>query len=841
MTSSGRALTPEQFAQLEALFADALEQPDRQRDAFISNSTANNPLLERELRALLAAHARTDSFRGISTPLSLDFDTLVGTRLGAFVVGPRIGMGGMGAVHEGTRADDQYQQRVAVKFLRRSADDTNAVARFRAEQQFLASLQHPNIASLLDGGVTPTGTPYFIMEYIDGAPITAWCDERRLSVRQRVLLFKQVCLAVRAAHQRLVVHRDLKPSNIFVTDNGTVKLLDFGIAKLLSDADVMQSANTPVTAIGQQAFTPEYAAPEQIRGETVDTRADIYALGVVLYELLTGKRPVSFAGVSPYEMAQQISDVHITPMDRALVDERFRALAESSTERARRKLQGDLDAIARVALRAEPARRYASVDALLDDVDRYLDGRPVAARPDGAWYRARKFLARHALETGAAVIAIVSLVTGVVVSQQQRRVAQAESTRAKEITDFLTTMLGASSPESFGKDVTMREVLDSAAIRLDADSLPPELSADIRSIIGGTYLSLGEYAVADTQFMKMLAERRKAAPNGDYGTALALSKLSLIQENNGHFEQADSLLLLAEQMYERHPHPEPLEEVGALENRGRVLHLLGRGREAVEVLRKAFAVARAGNVMGDPSMATTYVNAAVIATEVGEFAAADSFSARGVEIARAGYGNDNPTTLSAMSVRSGTLEQLGRLEESRAMLYDVMEGRRRVLGGAHPSYAITMSNYADLLNQQEKWSEAARYARDVVAMRGKSVEEAHPVMGAAMMHLGRALARMDSLAASERVLREGLALRIKYLPANHYLIALSESTLGEYFTIARNFTEAERWLLDAEKKLVTIRGEKAPLVRDVRLRLVALYEAWGKPSEVAAWKARLTP
>lgn len=841
MSDNHVALTPERFAKLEALFADALELPDAAREAFIVANTANDDGLARELRSLLQAHARTDSLRGIHTPPVVELDTLVGERLGAFIVGPRIGMGGMGAVHEGTRADDQYQQRVAVKFLRRSADDANAVARFRAEQQFLASLQHPNIAALLDGGVTTTGTPYFIMEYIDGAPITTYCDARRVSVRQRLLLFRQVCVAVRAAHQRLVVHRDLKPSNIFVTENGTVKLLDFGIAKLLSEATGSEPVNTPVTAVGQQAFTPEYAAPEQIRGELVDTRADIYALGVVLYELLTGRRPVSLAGTSPFEMAQLISKANVAPMDRALDSERFRALGETSTERARRRVHGDLDAIARVALRAEPARRYASVDALLDDVDRYLDGRPVAARPDGAWYRARKFLARHALETGAAVMAIVSLVTGVVVSQQQRRVAQAESTRAKEITDFLTTMLGASSPESFGKDVTMREVLDSATLRLDADSLPPALSADIRSIVGSTYLALGEYAVADTQLTKMLAERRKAAPDGDYNTAVALSKLSLIQESNGRFEQADSLLLLAERMYERHPHPEPLEEVGALENRGRVLHLLGRGKEALDVLRKAFAVARSGNVMGDPSMATTYVNAAVIATELGELAAADSFSARGVDIARAGYGNDNPMTLSAMSVRSGTLERLGRLEDARVMLFDVMEGRRRALGETHPAYANTMSNYADLLIQQEKWSDAARYARQVIALRNKPIDEGIPAIGAAMMHLGRALTRLDSLPAAERVIREGLALRIKHLPADHYLIAVSEGTLGEHFTVAGKFAESERWLVGAERKLVTIRGEKAPTVRDVRVALVALYEAWGKPSEAATWKARLSP
>jgi serine/threonine-protein kinase len=838
---SSDELTVDRFARLESLFAEAVDLSLEGRDAFLSRLAATDAAMAHEVRSLLSAHGRAESLGGVAHPLSFEADTLSGSRLGAFVVGRRIGMGGMGAVHEGTRADAQYQQRVAVKFLRRSADDAMAVQRFRAEQQFLASLQHPNIAALVDGGVTPTGTPYFVMEYIDGGPITTWCDAHRASVRKRLLLFRQVCLAVRAAHQRLVVHRDLKPGNIFVTGDGTVKLLDFGIAKLIGDADPALVDAVPVTAIGQQAFTPEYAAPEQILGEVVDTRTDIYALGVVLFELLSGRRPVTFTTSSPLAMAQQMRSATIPRLVDSLDAERWRALGERSPDRARRRLGGDLDAVVGVALRTEPNRRYASVDAFLDDLDRCLDGRPVAARPDGTLYHIRRFVARHALETGAGVVAMASLVAGVVMSQSQARRAEAERARAREVTEFLTTMLGASNPESFGKDVTMRVVLDSAALRLDEAKLSPALDAELRDIVGGTYLALGEYALAERHLQRGLADRRTLAPAGDYQTALTLSKLSLVHESNGRFDAADSLLLRAEQLYQRHPHPDALQEVAALENRARVLSRLGRNDEALTVLRRAFAVSRARGTADAPAMASTYINAAVITSDMGENVEADSLAARGYAIARRDHGEDFPLVLAAQAVRSGTRERLGYADEAEALLRAVLAGRKRALGDKHPDYAFTLFNLADHLMRRKRWSEAADLSRQVLALRGVSIEDTHTAIAVSMQYLGRSLGHMDSVAAGERWLRESLALRKRNLPPGHWLLASSESALGENLVLARRFPEAERMLLSAESRLVESRGEKSPIVRDVRERIVALYDAWGKSEEAAKWRARLGP
>jgi serine/threonine-protein kinase len=843
VTDSPHALSQEQFNKLEVLFEMAVPLGPADRDDVLRRTEADDPVVARELAVLLQMHDGDQSLEGYRPKSTPETDTRVGMRVGAFVVGKQIGIGGMGTVHEGTRADAQYSQRVAIKFLRRSADDAVAVGRFRAEQQFLASLQHPNIAALLDGGVTPSGTPYFVMEYIDGAPIDRWCDERHVSIRDRVILFRQVCLAVRAAHQRLVVHRDLKPGNILITENRTAKLLDFGIAKLLGDTDLNTDiplpGNAPVTVVGQQAFTPEYAAPEQIRGEPVDIRADIYALGVVLFELLSGQRPISFRNTAPAMMAEHIRSSTVPRLDSVVADTRWQDLGERSAERVKRKLAGDLDAIAGMALRHDLARRYPSVDALLEDIDRYLDGRPVTARPDGAWYHVRRFVARHALETGAGVIALASLVTGVVVSQQQARRAESESARAREVTSFLTTMLRASNPESFGKDVTMRAVLDSAALRLDEQNLSPILDAEVRSIIGGTYLALGEFDLAQQHLAKALAERQQSVPGGDYETAVTLSQLSLVHESNGQYEKADSLLRLAEHLYVSHPHPDVIQEVSAMENRARILSNLGRNADALPELRRAFELARRRGRADDPAMASTYINAAVITSELGENEEADSLAARGFAISQRAHGDEYPLTLAALEVRAGTLERIGNLAAAESTYRAVMAGRRRVLGPTHPEYAFTLFNLSDHLLRRERWAEAADLARQVLALRGVSIDDTHPAIAVSMQYLGRALGHMDSLPEGERWMRESLALRTKNLPSDHWLLASSESALGEHLVLAKRYPEAEQMLLQSEKKLVEKRGEKSPVVRDARTRIVKLYEAWGRKSDADRWRERL--
>jgi non-specific serine/threonine protein kinase/serine/threonine-protein kinase len=409
------------FLRCEELFHEAAALAENEREAFLQRSCAEDPELRADVERLLAAHARAGDF--ISTPAiaaagewAEGDKSWVGRLVGPYRVVRELGRGGMGAVYLAERADGQYEQRVALKVIKRGMDTEHVLARFRAERQILALLDHPNIARLLDGGSTDEGVPFFAMEYIEGEPIDAWANRRALSVDERLQLFLQVCSAVSYAHQRLVVHRDIKPLNILVTAEGVPKLLDFGIAKVLhEDADEVTS-----TVTGMRLLTPEYASPEQVEGQHATTVSDVYALGVVLYELLTGRSPYRLRSRTPLDVVEAV---------RTTDPERPSAIG--GTEKLRRRLRGDLDTILLTALRKEPARRYQSVEQFAGDVRRHLDGLPVRARPDTFGYRAGKFVRRNRVPVAAGALLALALMGGTVATAYQAREARAAQDRAE--------------------------------------------------------------------------------------------------------------------------------------------------------------------------------------------------------------------------------------------------------------------------------------------------------------------------------------------------------------------------------------------------------------------------
>jgi serine/threonine protein kinase len=399
------------------------------------------------------------------------------TRVGPYRVLRQLGRGGMGAVYLADRADDEFRKKVALKVVQVGADRDRVVRRFRRERQILAALEHPNVSRLLDGGTTEAGLPYFVMEYIDGHPITRYCDSARLSVAERVRLFLGVCSAVQYLHRNLVVHQDIKPGNILVGADGVPRLLDFGIAKLVGPESSGEEATQ--TSVG---LTPAYASPEQVRGETVTTASDVYSLGVLLYELLTGLYPYRVKSRQPFEflkaVVEQEPERPSTAIDRTLDLEaaeggaggtaaRVSLTREGSPERLRLRLRGDLDDIVLLTLRKEPAQRYPSVEAFAADLQRYLDGRPVEARKGSFAYRAGKFVRRNVWGVGA-VAALVALLAGwgTTVSVQSRRIGR-ERDKAERIASFLTSLFEVSNPgEARGNSVTAREVLDKGAERI---------------------------------------------------------------------------------------------------------------------------------------------------------------------------------------------------------------------------------------------------------------------------------------------------------------------------------------------------------------------------------------
>ncbi len=837
-------LTPTRLEKLQALFEETLDQAPEDRVAFLQSHVPDDADLRAEVLALIEAHGRDET--EFKSPVSASAlmeaatgkDRWAGKRVGAYRVVRLVGVGGMGAVYEAARDDEQFTKRVAVKFLHRHVGSESALDRFRAERQILANLNHPNIAALIDGGVTDDGQPYIIMEYVDGKPVTQWCDEQRLPVDERLALFLQVCAAVQSAHRSLVVHRDLKPANILVTGEGRVKLLDFGIARLMTvEGDPDHRAPT---LSGSRSFTPEYAAPEQIRGLSVDTRADVYALGVVLFEMLAGHRPFDLREKSMAEIERVVLGDEAPRPSASIDSERAVLLGERSPSRAHARVAGDLDAIVSTALRKEPERRYGSADLMARDLQHYLDGLPVSARPDGMGYRMRKLIRRRKLETAAVTLAAVSLIGGFVAASIQARRAEAESRRASQVTNFVTTMLGSADPASLGRDVTVREVLDSAAARADTLSANPALEAEIRSVIGSTYMALGEFEAGSAQFDRALAAHQRRVPAGDYATAMTLMKKSHALEYLADYAAADSVLEVASSLIQRHPHPDPLERAAFLDQRGRILARLGRNEESERVHQEALDITLRAAPGRDSLLAYAYVNLGFAKSELGKAAEAEALYEFAIRAGRRAYGPGHPELAAMLSPYASVLDRAGKTAAAESTYLEVLEIRRKLLGEEHPEYAWTMFNYADFLMSHKRFPEAAKWSREVLKLRGKSLPETHLAISTAMGVLGRSLGPMDSLDAAEGYLRESLELRRKTLPPGHWALASSESILGAHYTLARRFDEAEALLVPAEKKLVEARGEDAPVVKDARTRIVALYTAWGKPAEAARWQDRIT-
>ncbi len=425
--------TAARWPRIQALFHEVLDLEPCKRAAFLTEACAGDVALQCEVESLLAADGRAGDFIeqpavALMSPQDFDVDAVCGRQIGAYRVVREIGRGGMGAVYLATRSDDAYQKHVALKLLKRGMDTDFFIARFRRERQILARLDHPHIARLIDAGTTDEGRPYLLMEFVEGVPIDVYCAERKLPIPARLALFATVCAAVEYAHQHLVVHRDLKPANVLVTRDGAPKLLDFGIAKVLDQAADRDGA---YTATGVRMLTPDYASPEQVRGESATTATDVYALGVLLFQLLTGSRPYRATTGRPEDLAHAICEREPALPSKAATAEHASSAATPSLEKLRRRLAGDLDTIVLKAIRKEPERRYASVEQLVGDINRHLAGFPVVARNDTLWYRTGKFVRRHRAVVAATVMVAVSLIAGLSATLTEARIARAERARAE--------------------------------------------------------------------------------------------------------------------------------------------------------------------------------------------------------------------------------------------------------------------------------------------------------------------------------------------------------------------------------------------------------------------------
>lgn len=748
--------------------------------------------------------ARDDKPRDGAEKTTIDSrsGSTVERRIGAYRVLRELGHGGMGTVYLGARADDQYQKRVAVKVVR-GLDSAEVVRHFRRERQILAGLDHPNIARLFDGGTTDEGLPYFVMEYVEGEPIDSFCDLRKLSVQERLALFQGVCAAVQYAHRNLVVHRDIKPHNILVTRDGAPKLMDFGIAKLLNP----EVAGELPTATGL-AMTPEYASPEQARGGPITTAADVYSLGVVLYELLTGHRPYKLKSHNTLEVLKAVCEEEPERPSTAVGRTEERPLPDGTTqkrtaesvsrtregtpERLKRRLRGDLDNIVMMTLRKEPQRRYGSVEALAEDIRRYLEGLPVNAHKATVGYRASKFVRRHAIGV-AATVALFALAVGfgVVMAVQSQRIAR-ERDKAERLSTFMVDLFKVSDPsQARGNTITAREILDKGADKIARELQgEPLIQAKLMKTMGSVYEGLGLYDQAETLLERALDTLTRSVGPDDPEVATTLRALGSVLSHKGQFAKAKALLEQALAIWEKRLGPDTEEVGSALQNLGNLNWRQGNYGEARRHLERALAIHEKLLGPDHANVGSALNSLGAIAYREDDLKRAQQLWERTLAIREKTLGPDHPNVAQTLNNLAVVHMDNGDPKGAIPLLERVVQIQEKVLGPKHPDLASGLMNLGDAISRGGNPIGAKPYYARAVDIQ-EAAAPGNPELARFLDRLASVTLAEKDLKGAEALYERSLALRQRTLGPKNPEVAESLAGLGTCAFQGGRLKEAE--------------------------------------------------
>lgn len=899
-------MDPKRWQRVQELFEAALELDASERSAYLSKACGEDGELRDEVLSLLEAdrsgHSLLDGHAAEAVGVPDDLEkalSQVGRQVGPYRIVESLGAGGMGSVYLAERVGDDFEQEVALKLIKRGMDTNEILRRFQAERQILARLEHPNIARLLDGGITEDGLPYFTMEYVDGEPIDEYCDRLRLSVDERLDLFEDVCAAVQHAQRSLVVHRDLKPSNILISKEGVVKLLDFGIAKVVA-GDGPETDSTRLTRTGFRLMTPGYGAPEQVRSEPVTTATDVYALGVVLYELLTGHGPYPVRTPTPKDLVEAV--LHKEPrrpssvVDRIALPEEIldgKEITPDSVSRARRthparlrkRLRGDLDNIVLKALRKEPERRYSSAEQLLDDLRRHRDGVIVSARPPTLRYRLGKFVRRHVpavvgtITVMTALIAIVIYYTHRLTDERDR--ARLEAAKAAEVSEFLTSLFAVADPsESRGEEVTARELLDrgSNRIRSELDD-QPEIQATMMSVMGRVYESLGLYREADslldhaleiqtrlhgeedldvvatlntkmkvayaladyetTEFLarKILTLRRNLLEPGHYDIALSLNDLGWLEYELDNYAEATRLHREALDIRRRTFGDSHQFVAESLNNLAVVLQEIGKLDSAEVLHREALAIRLEVLGVGHPETGYSFNNLATLLEEKGELEEAEELYRKGMENDLKSLGEEHPNIATTYTNFARLLVKKEEFAEAESLLHKAVDLDRR-RGENHPYVAYDLNELARLFSKKGDLDQAESFFRRAIDIYLETLPSDHGYVSSAQFGLGKLLIERREYEEAETILSECLESRRRSLPEGHPRIGQAATALGRNLTGLSRFAEAEAYLKEGFELLSVSETASEEDVAEAARGLVELYETWGKPEAADEFRDR---
>jgi serine/threonine protein kinase len=716
------AFSSEQWHEISPYLDHALTLAEPERVRWLADFRCQHADLADLVEQLLDEHRALsqEHFMEGQPPQPAFEGTAIGETVGPYKLISRIGEGGMGNVWLAERADGRFERQVAVKFLHFAVASPAVGERFKREGRILGQLRHPHIAELIDAGVTGKGEPYLVLEYVQGAQFDAYCDDHVLGVDARIELFLDVLDAVEHAHANLIVHRDIKPSNVLVSRDGEVKLLDFGIAKLLAD-ESSPAAATLLTLEGGAAMTPLYAAPEQVTGGPITTATDVYGLGALLFMLLTGQHVAGTGPHSPADLVKSITEIDAPFASQAVALQKDISSVDrrrTTPEKLRRELEGDLDTILAKTLKKKPVERYASVAAFDEDLRRYLRQEPISAQPDAVSYRLRKYVRRHRVAV-AVVATFVLLLAGFSVIQAiaLRRIIR-ERDRADSITQFITRMFKMSDPsEARGNSITVREVLDKASgeigLQMTKDA---ETQAEMMNVIGNVYFDLGLYARAETLFTQSLDIRRRGLGPKHPETLESMSSLGRTLFALGRYPEGEKLLrdtLAMQQRVLGREHPDTLATLQRLAN---VLAFGGDVPSAEKLTREALDSRR--RVLGaeHPDTLQSMDNLAWILIAQQRYAEAETVQRDALNVEERVQGAENPDTLDSSNRLARILSLEGRYAEAEQLQRRALDLERRVLGSEHMFTLRSMNNLADILEKEGHYPEAEILSREIRAV-----------------------------------------------------------------------------------------------------------------------------
>ncbi|MEO6872540.1 MAG: serine/threonine-protein kinase [Chthoniobacterales bacterium] len=810
----------ENWVRIKSVFAAVVDLPPEERATILEEECGSDEIFRQEVESLLQADAAANAAELFEEPpLRLpddllpdeEADSVTGSSVGAYRIIEEIGRGGLGTVYLGERADDAYRKEVAIKLVRRGLDTEDILERFRHERQILANLDHPYIARLLDGGTTGQDRPYFVMEYVKGEPLTLFCDTQGLGIEDRLNLFCKVCEAVSYAHRNLVIHRDLKPTNILVTEEGVPKLLDFGIAKVLA-SDGETSSQTVVT---QRVMTPDYASPEQLYGERITTSSDVYSLGILLYELLTGKRPA-----------------RLTTGRLAKISDAFAEQEPIRPSRVRKSLRGDLDNITLMALRKEPARRYSSVDRFAEDIRRHLEGLPVSARQDTIAYRAQKFISRHKVGVAAALTICLMLCGGIaavlhqdqIVRRERDRARRAQATTAR-LNHFLQGLLSSANPDTFGRDVKVVQVLDAAAARIDHElANDPAILAQAHLTIARAYAQLRAAEPAEHHARAALAIDLKNFGPNDPKTAEAMAFVGRALQVFRRYHEAEPLLRQALAVQRREPSEDRNQYARTLMVLGTVLMKTGRAEGAAPLVEEALTLARALNGEQSVQVADALYTRGMLRHSLRNPAGAIADYRASLNIHRQ-LKPRQLTFLDPIADLSELLMAKGEIAEAASLLREGQRFAQQSIGEDNPTYGALLGRLALIDFIQQRYAEAVPKLQRCLATVGQVYPKENPEMVLAKTVLGLALTRSGWAAEAEPLLREALQQGKGVSPAQLVLIGTLEGALGECLAARGKLADAETLLQVSSSKLEASFGSTHPKTIEAVKRLDQVRQA----------------